>query len=73
MNIINTCIEGMRLLEWEACLVECRGPACLNVACSGGFLDAFLSATLSSVLLKVGGSFYRPVHYNTVVGRYEYH
>ena len=30
--------------------------ACLNVAYSGGFVDACLSATLSSVLLNVGGA-----------------
>ena len=35
--------------------------ACLNVACSGVFLDACLSATLSSVVLNAGGAapFYR--------------
>ena len=52
--------------------------ACLKVACSGGFLDACLSATLSSVLLNGGwsGCFYRPGHYNTevewAVKSYEY-
>ena len=37
------------------------------------FLDACLSATLSSVVLNVGGAapFYRLDHYNTEVGRGE--
>ena len=30
--------------------------ACLNVACCGGFVDACLSETLSSVLLNAGGA-----------------
>ena len=46
-------------------LVGVLRAACLNVACSGEFLDACLSATLSSVLLNVGGAapFIDPILY----------